>query len=60
MSWSRQFDDPIQPLKGKPLVPLKDERRRGVHHGAADVETAEPGMAGGGEVLLLAAEDRGR
>jgi hypothetical protein len=24
MPWSRRFDDPIQPPKGKPLITLKD------------------------------------
>jgi hypothetical protein len=35
------------------------ERRGSVHHEAAPVETAKPGMAAATEALLMAAEDRG-
>jgi hypothetical protein len=57
MPWSRAFDDPIQPPKGKPLVTLKDAA--GLHHGAAGGRTARPGMAGGRGGGAHAAEDRG-
>jgi hypothetical protein len=44
MPWSRRFDEPIQPPKGKKLVTLKDAA---AYILAPQVETAKPRMAGG-------------
>jgi hypothetical protein len=57
MPWSRAFDEPIQPPKGKALVTLKDAA--GVHPGAAQVETESPEWQAAGEAVMMAAEDRG-
>ena len=57
MPWSRPFDEPIQPPKGKALVTLRD---------AASYIMALPGKTRQSdewqaaiEALLMAAEDRG-
>ena len=57
MPWSRPFDEPIIPPKGKPLVTLKD---------AADFIMALPRSKqhsaewqAAGEAVIMAAEDRG-
>ena len=57
MPWSRAFDEPIQPPKGKALVTLRD---------AASYIMALPGKTRQSdewqaaiEALLMAAEDRG-
>lgn len=42
MAWSRRFDEPIQPPKGKKLVTLKDAAAY-----ILALETAKPRMAGG-------------
>ena len=57
MPWSRPFDEPITPPKGKPIITLKD---------AADVILAlpksqqqSPAWQAAGEAVIMAAEDRG-
>ena len=58
MPWSRPFDEPIQPPKGKALVTLKDAAASIL--ALAKVGTAKPenGRAAG-EAVIMAAEDRG-
>jgi hypothetical protein len=57
MPWSRPFDEPIQPPKGKALVTLKDA--------AASIlalpksEQQSPEWQAAGEAVIMAAEDRG-
>jgi hypothetical protein len=56
-NWSRPFDEPVQPLKGKKLATLK--------HAAAYImalpksKQQAPGWHAATEALLMAAEDRG-
>jgi hypothetical protein len=57
MPWSRRFDDPIQPPKGKPLLTLKDAAAYIMALPKAKQQSPEWQAAG--EALLLAAEDRG-
>jgi hypothetical protein len=45
VDWSRPFDDPIQPPKGKKLVTLKDAAAYIL--ALPKSKTAKPGMAGG-------------
>jgi hypothetical protein len=57
MPWSRPFDEPIQPPKGKALVTLKDA--------AASIlalpksEQQSPEWQAAGEAVIMAAEGRG-
>src|SRR5260370_115268 len=56
MTWSRRFDDPIQPPKGKPLVTLKDAAAyiMALPKKASDTEPWQIAM----EQLIDAAEGR--
>jgi hypothetical protein len=56
VSWSRRFDDPIQPPKGKPLVTLKDAAAYIMALPKAKQQRPEWQTAT--EMLLMAAEDR--
>jgi hypothetical protein len=57
LPWSRRFDEPIQPPKGKKLVTLKDA--------AAFIlalpksKQQSPEWQAAGEAVIMAAEDRG-
>jgi hypothetical protein len=51
MPWSREFDDPIQPPKGKVLVTLRDRPATSWRYRAKWQAAIE--------ALLMAAEDRG-
>ena len=53
MPWSRPFDEPIQPPKGKKLVTLKDAA-------APKSKQQSPEWQAATEALLMAAEDRGQ
>jgi hypothetical protein len=57
MPWSRRFDDPIQPPKGKPLVTLKDAATYIMK--LPESKQQSPEWQAAGEALLMAAEDRG-
>jgi len=57
MSWSRAFDDPIQPAKGKKLVTLKDAAAYIMKLPKWKQESPEWQAAA--EALLMAAEHRG-
>ena len=57
MSWSRPFDDPIRPPKGKPIGTLKDAAAYIVKRPAA--EQQGPEWQAAGEAVIMAAEDRG-
>jgi hypothetical protein len=57
MPWSRRFDDPIKPPKGKPLVTLKDAARYIM--ALPKSQQQAPEWQAAGEALLMAAEGRG-
>jgi hypothetical protein len=57
MPWSRRFDDPIQPPKGKPLVTLKDAAAYIM--ALPKSKQQSPEWQAATEALLMAAEDRG-
>jgi hypothetical protein len=56
---SRQFDDPIQPPKGKPLVTLKDAAAYIMALPKSKQKQQAPEWQAAAEVLMMAAEDRG-
>ncbi len=56
-NWSRPFDDPIQPPKGKKLVTLKDAAAYIMKLPKSKQQSLEWQAAT--EALLMAAEDRG-
>jgi len=55
--WSRPFDDPIQPPKGKAIVTLKDAAALILELPKAKQQSPEWQAAG--EAVIMAAEDRG-
>src|SRR5882757_3422839 len=57
MSWSRRFDEPIQPPKGKKLVTLKDAAAYIMKLPKSKQQSPEWQAAG--EAVIMAAEDRG-
>ena len=57
MPWSRAFEDPIQPPKGKPLVTLKDAAAYIMKLPKA--KQRSPEWQAAGEAVIMAAEDRG-
>src|SRR5450755_337330 len=57
MPWSRPFDDPIQPPKGKPLLTLKDAAAYILKLPKSAQQSPEWQAAG--EAVIMAAEDRG-
>jgi hypothetical protein len=57
MPWSRPFDEPIQPPKGKKLVTLKDAAAYIM--ALPKSRQRDPEWQAAGEALLMAAEDRG-
>ena len=57
MSWSRPFDAPIQPPKGKPLITLSDAAARIMK--LPKSEQRAPEWQAATEALIMAAEDRG-
>ena len=57
MAWSRRFDEPIQPPKGKALVTLKDAANYILALPKSKQQSLEWQAAG--EAVMMAAEDRG-
>jgi hypothetical protein len=57
LPWSRAFDDPIKPPKGKPLVTLKDAAAYII--ALPKSQQQAPEWQAATEALLMAAEDRG-
>lgn len=57
MSWSRRFDDPIKPPKGKALVTLKDAAAYIM--ALPKSKQQSPEWQAAAEALMMAAEDRG-
>ena len=57
MPWSRRFDEPIQPPKGKKLVTLKDAAAYIMKLPKSKQQSPEWQAAG--EAVIMAAEDRG-
>jgi hypothetical protein len=57
MPWSRPFDDPIQPPKGKAIVTLKDAAAYILKLPKA--KQRSPGWQAAGDAVIMAAEDRG-
>lgn len=57
MPWSRPFDDPIKPPKGKSIVTLKDAAAYIMKLPAAEQQSSEWQAAC--EAVIMAAEDRG-
>ena len=57
MTWSRPFDEPIQPPKGKKLVTLKDAAAYILAQPKSKQESPEWQAAI--EAVIMAAEDRG-
>jgi hypothetical protein len=57
VDWSRPFDDPIQPPKGKKLVTLKDAAAYILALPKSKQQSSEWQAAG--EAVIMAAEDRG-
>jgi hypothetical protein len=57
MPWSRPFDEPIQPPKGKKLVTLKDAAAYIMK--LPKTQQQSPEWQAATEALLMAAEDRG-
>ena len=57
MTWSRRFDDPIKPPKGKPIVTLKDAAAY-IMRLPQDAQIS-PEWQAAGEAVIMAAEDRG-
>jgi hypothetical protein len=57
MSWSRPFDDPIKPPKGKTIVTLKDAAAYILKLPKSKQQSPEWQTAG--EAVIMAAEDRG-
>ena len=57
MSWSRRFDEPIQPPKGKKLVTLKDAAAYIL--ALPKSKQQSPEWQAAGEAVIMAAEDRG-
>src|SRR6266850_5474823 len=57
MPWSRRFDEPIQPPKGKKLVTLKDAAAYIL--ALPKSKQQSPEWQAAGEAVIMAAEDRG-
>ena len=57
MPWSRPFDDPIKPPKGRPIVTLKDAAAYILKFPKSKQQSPEWQAAG--EAVIMAAEDRG-
>ena len=57
MPWSRPFDEPIQPPKGKKLVTLKDAAAYIL--ALPKSKQQSPEWQAAGEAVIMAAEDRG-
>jgi hypothetical protein len=57
MPWSRPFDDPIKPPKGRPIVTLKDAAAYILKLPKSAQQSPEWQAAG--EAVIMAAEDRG-
>src|ERR1700732_3980136 len=57
MSWSRRFDDPIRPLKGKTLATLKEAAAYIL--ALLKSKKQAPEWQAAAEALMMAAEDRG-
>jgi hypothetical protein len=57
MPWSRRFDEPIRPPKGKPLATLRDAAAYIM--ALPKSKQRSPEWQAAGEALLIAAEDRG-
>jgi hypothetical protein len=57
VDWSRRFDDPIQPPKGKKLVTLKDAAAYIL--ALPKSKQQSPEWKAAGEAVIMAAEDRG-
>jgi hypothetical protein len=57
MAWSRRFDDPVVPPKGKPLLTLKDAAAYLLKMPKAKQQSPEWQAAT--EAVMMAAEDRG-
>jgi hypothetical protein len=55
--WSRAFDEPIKPRKGRPIVTLKDAAAYIMKLPKSAQEAPEWQAAGG--AVIMAAEDRG-
>ena len=56
MSWSRPFDEPIHPPKGKKLVTLKDAAAYIL--ALPKSKQLSPEWQAAGEAVIMAAEDR--
>jgi hypothetical protein len=57
VDWSRPFDDPIQPPKGKKLITLKDAAAYIL--ALPKLKQQSPEWQAAGEAVIMAAEDRG-
>ena len=57
MPWSRPFDEPINPPKGKAIITLKDAAAYILKLPKAQQQS--PAWQAAGEAVIMAAEDRG-